>query len=525
MSAGGLSAGARRVLETARAEAHRLGHEAVGAEHLALGLLRENAAAREAIRRLGLDPTGVAGRLQSAGRRARSHGDRHQLAYTSQARRLIQDATREAGRTARPVSAEHLLLAALQEPRGMLARVLGDSGVEPADARLAAEEVIAELPPELQTGAPADPSTAAASPGSPPKAAEPPAPRWRYALLVAVPLSMVLAYLLDAPAVWVFVTACLGVLPLASYMGEATEHLAARTSPTIGGLLNATFGNAAELIIALVALQAGLVDLVKASITGSMLGNLLLIMGLAIVAGGLRRPRLRFNRTTAGMSAGMMALAVVAMVFPALYHATHPGPAQALAELRMSEGVSVVLLATYGLSLLFTLKTHRQLFGGEGHPVEGSTWSVGRGILVLAVVTVGVAIESELLVHAAEAATEALGLSTMFLGLIIIPIIGNAAEHAAAVALSRKGQIDVGLQIALGSSTQIALLVAPVLVFAGVLMGRDMDLVFAPFEVMALGLATVVTSIITLDGESHWFEGAQLLAVYAMVALGAFFLG
>ncbi|MBA3344589.1 MAG: calcium/proton exchanger [Gemmatimonadales bacterium] len=335
---------------------------------------------------------------------------------------------------------------------------------------------------------------------------------------------MVLGYLLHAPAVWVFIAACLGVLPLAAYMGEATEHLAHRTGPTIGGLLNATFGNAAELIIALVALRAGLVELVKLSITGSILGNLLLIMGLALIAGGLNRPQLRFNRTNMGMSSGMLALAVVALVFPALYHAIHPEDAARLSELRMSEAVSVILLVTYGLSLLFTLKTHRQLFGGDPHPMEGPVWGVGKAVAILGAATVGVAIESELLVHAATEATEALGLSPVFLGLIVIPIIGNAAEHAAAVVLSRKGQIDLGLQIALGSSTQIALLVAPVLVFASLLMGQDMNLVFTPFEVLALGMATFVTAIITLDGESHWFEGAQLLAVYGMVAAAAFFL-
>jgi Ca2+:H+ antiporter len=217
----------------------------------------------------------------------------------------------------------------------------------------------------------------------------------------------------------------------------------------------------------------------------------------------------------------MLALAVVALVFPALFHGLHP---EASAELHMSEAVAVILLMTYGFSLLFTLKTHRRLFGAEAHPLEGPGWSVGRAMLVLGGATVGVAVESELLVHAATAATEALGLSTVFLGLIVIPIIGNAAEHAAAVMLSRKGQIDLGLQIALGSSTQIALLVAPLLVFAGVLLGQDMNLVFRPFEVVALGLATIVVAIITLDGESHWFEGVQLLAVYAMVAVGAFFL-
>ncbi|HKT59673.1 MAG TPA: calcium/proton exchanger, partial [Gemmatimonadales bacterium] len=347
---------------------------------------------------------------------------------------------------------------------------------------------------------------------------------WRLILLLALPVSIVLGYVLHAPAVWVFLTACLGILPLASYMGESTEHLAHRTGPTIGGLLNATFGNAAELIIAIVALRAGLVELVKASITGSILGNLLLILGLALIAGGANRSELRFNRTNAGMSAGMLALSVVALVFPALFHSAHPEAAARLSELHMSEAVSVILVATYGLSLLFTLRTHRTLFGGDPHPLDGPVWSVGKAVLILGLATVGVAIESELLVHAATDATQALGLSEVFLGLIVIPIIGNAAEHAAAVVLSRKGQIDLGLQIALGSSTQVALLVAPLLVFAGVLMGTDMNLVFRPFEVIALGLATIVTAIITLDGESHWFEGVQLLAVYAMVAVGVFFL-
>jgi Ca2+:H+ antiporter len=307
-------------------------------------------------------------------------------------------------------------------------------------------------------------------------------------------------------------------------MGEATEHLAHRTGPTIGGLLNATFGNAAELIIAVVALRAGLVELVKASITGSILGNLLLIMGLAIVTGGINRKELRFNRTNAGMSAGMLCLAVVGLVFPALFHTLHTGPAAEPSELRMSESVAVILLVTYGCSLLFTLRTHRRLFGGEAHPMTGPVWGMGKAVLILAGATVGVAVESELLVHAATEATEAVGLSPIFLGLIVIPIIGNAAEHAAAVMLARKGQIDLGIQIALGSSTQIALLVAPILVFAGLVLGAKMDLVFRPFEVVALGLATILTSIILLDGETHWFEGVQLLALYGMVAVGAFFL-
>jgi Ca2+:H+ antiporter len=427
---------------------------------------------------------------------------------------------------------DHLLLAALHEPRGPMARILSEAGVGPERVRGALGG--SAQPPKTRAAEPGrrSPGRAAAEPaarqpteprnsGLPPHLARRRRISWRPLLLVMLPVSILLGYVLHAPAVWVFLTACLGVLPLAGYMGEATEHLAHRTSPTIGGLLNATFGNAAELIIAIVALRAGLVDLVKASITGSILGNLLLILGLAIVAGGLNRSELRFNRTSAGMSSGMLALSVVALVFPALFHALHP---QASAELRMSEAVAVILLITYGFSLLFTLKTHRRLFGAEAHPLDGPVWSVRRALLVLCAATVGVAVESELLVHAATAATEALGLSTMFLGLIVIPIIGNAAEHAAAVVLARKGQIELGFQIALGSSTQVALLVAPILVFAGLGLGQQMDLVFRPFEVLALGMATIVTAIITLDGESHWFEGVQLLAVYALVAVGAFFL-
>jgi Ca2+:H+ antiporter len=482
----------------------------------------------------------VRARLEAGGRRGRARGGGEEPAHTSHARRLIEIASKEAREAGSEISPDHLFLAALHEPRGVMARILADAGILPSRVR----EELAEFPAEAGAsraprrageGGPAQPHRPGTPPtprrearparsGLPPHLRKTSSPRWRLLLLLAVPVSILLGYVLHAPAVWVFLTACLGVLPLAGYMGEATEHLAHRTSPTVGGLLNATFGNAAELIIALVALRAGLVDLVKASITGSILGNLLLIMGLALIAGGLNRSELRFNRTSAGMSAGMLALSVVALVFPALYHSLHPEAAARLPELHMSEAVAAILIATYGCSLLFSLRTHRRLFGGEAHPLEGPVWSAKKALVILAAATVGVAVESELLVHAATAATEALGLSTVFLGLIVIPIIGNAAEHAAAVVLSRKGQIDLGLQIALGSSTQIALLVAPVLVFAGVLLGQDMNLVFRPFEVLALGMATVVTAIITLDGESHWFEGVQLLAVYLIVAVGAFFL-
>lgn len=347
---------------------------------------------------------------------------------------------------------------------------------------------------------------------------------WRALALLAVPASLV-ATGLHAPPLASFILACVAVLPLAGLMGDATEHLALRTGPTLGGFLNATFGNAAELIIAVMALRAGLVPLVKASITGSILGNLLLILGLALLAGGTvpGRETLRFNRTAVGMSAGMLALAVVGLVFPALFHALHP-VGQGADELRLSEGVALILLVTYAASLLFSLKTHRRLMGGDPHPVDETPWPVGRAVGLLALATVGVAVESEILVHAVEGVTASLGWSQAFLGLIIIPVIGNAAEHATAVVAARKGQVDLALQVALGSSTQVALLVAPLLVFIGLALGRPMDLVFTPFEVVAVALSTVVVSIAMLDGESHWFEGVQLLAVYLMVGVAAFFL-
>ncbi len=353
---------------------------------------------------------------------------------------------------------------------------------------------------------------------------------WRKLPLLAIPASLYLGFASDFPPLLVFVMACVAVLPLAGYMGEATEHLAARTGPALGGLLNATFGNAAELIIAIVALQAGKVELVKASITGSILGNLLLILGLSLVAGGLGKSIIRFNRTTAGMSAGMMALAVTGLIFPTLFHSTHQGDAAVLTELHLSEAVAVVLAVTYGFSLLFSLKTHKRILSGDPHPTSGPLWSVPVAVGVLALATVGVAIESEILVHAVEGVTAGTSwLSETFLGLIIIPIIGNAAEHATAIVVARKGKLDLALQIAMGSSAQVALLVAPVLVFAGAFFGPTpsgayMNLVFSPLEVVAMGLSTLLAAIVTLDGESHWFEGVQLLALYAMVAIAVFFL-
>ncbi len=508
MTAHTLSPSAQRALDGARAEAVRLGHDAIGAEHVVLSLLREGPAAADALAALGLDPEAVQRRLESAGR-ARAKGSTEPLQYTSHAKRLIENATREARAHGSALGAEHLLSAAVKEPRGVLARLLADAGKAPARARDAGRRRESALPDAPRAGVPPT-RTRRTFP-------------WRSVLLLAIPVSIVLAWLHQSP-VLVFAFSCLGVLPLAGYMGEATEHLAQKTGPTIGGLLNATFGNAAELIIAIAAIRAGLVDLVKASITGSILGNLLLILGLSLLAAGVGRTEVKFNRTSAGMSAAMLALAVVGLVFPALFHATHPESGARAAELHMSEWVAAILIGTYACSLLFTLRTHRRLLAGEPHPVMAPVWSTGKATLVLALATVGVAVESEILVHATEAVTATLGLGQVFLGLVIIPIIGNAAEHASAVTVARKGQVELALQIALGSSTQIALLVGPLLVFVGVALGLRMDLVFQPFEVMALDLSTVVVAILTLDGESHWFEGVQLLAVYAMIGVAAFFI-
>jgi len=385
-----------------------------------------------------------------------------------------------------------------------------------ATPRAAARAVGADaMPPEPKTKTPSIGRIKPEKPGLP----------WRALFLLAVPVSIGLSLADVGSGMLLFIITCVAVLPLAGYMGEATEHLAARTNPTVGGLLNATFGNAAELIIAAVALRSGYVELVKASIIGSILGNLLLILGLAIIAGGLNRPRVRFNRTGAGMSAGMLALAVVGLVFPALLHALRPDAASRLAdELHLSEVVAGILIVTYLFSLLFTLKTHQRLLGGEPHPTEGDSWSVPKALGVLVLATVFVGWESEILVHSVEAVTRTAGIPEVFLGLILVPLIGNASEHAAAIAVARKGKMDLAFQIALGSSTQIALLVAPLLVFLGLAFGQRMDLVFTPFEVAALGLSVLVASIVTLDGESHWFEGVQLLAVYLMVAAAAFFL-
>ena len=522
-----LSGAGRLLVEAAQAEAAGLGHGFVGLEHLLLALLADPGLADRAAPGATL-PSREAIRAKLAGRtgpKSLSGAGEHRL--SPQARRLLEAAERKAQEEGGgSPDRVWILQRILQQPRGPLARLLrGRHAPSAAPSREASPPgPPAATPPNRGPQRPGAPSPRRPPPPPPKVRIQPRSrrPSWRGIILLAVPASIALNIAGAAPLV-VFLTACAAVIPLAGYMGEATEHLAARTGPAVGGLLNATFGNAAELIIAIVALRAGYVELVKASITGSILGNLLLIMGLSFVAGGLGQQTFRFSRVSAGANAGMLALAVVGLVFPALFHRLHP-EAGAPVELYLSETVAVVLAITYGFSLLFSLRTHKSLFSGDPHPTSPSVWSPGVALLVLGLATAGVVVESEILVHSVEGVTSTMGLSETFLGLIIVPIIGNAAEHATAVVVARKGQMDLSIQIALGSSTQVALLVAPVLVLAGVLMGQPMDLVFTTFEVAAVGLTTIITAIITLDGESHWFEGVQLLATYALVAATAFFL-
>ncbi|MDB5352562.1 MAG: Ca(2+)/H(+) antiporter [Planctomycetota bacterium] len=354
---------------------------------------------------------------------------------------------------------------------------------------------------------------------------------WIRPLVIFVPISTAL-YFSRASATWQFVTACLAILPLAGLMGEATERLAERLGPGVGGLLNATFGNAAELIIALFALFRGLDEMVKASITGSIIGNLLLVLGASILAGGIKYPTQRFNKTAAGVGGTLMVLAAIGMLVPALFHGLVDLSKSGVKNLehKLSVSVCLVLLATYALNLVFSLVTHKYLYNPKGEDCDleeetgGVSWGVRRASAVLAGATVLVAFMSEVLVSAVHEAGLAMGLSEIFMGVIVVAIIGNAAEHSTAILMARKNQMDLAVGIALGSALQIALFVAPVLVFASYLRQRPMDLRFSTLEVVAVILSVMIARMVAEDGESNWLEGAMLLMIYAILGLAFFFL-
>jgi Ca2+:H+ antiporter len=342
-------------------------------------------------------------------------------------------------------------------------------------------------------------------------------------LLIFIPVAAVLHYS-HAPALWTFIASGVAIVPLAGWMGKATESLAEKMGAGVGGLLNATFGNAAEMIIAFQGLRAGLTEVVKASLTGSILGNLLLVLGASIVVGGLKHRSLKFNRAAATMSATLMALSAIALLVPALFHWVTHG-ASKTSERNLSLEISIVLFITYILSLIFTLKTHKDLYVGERHPREDSSNMRPRTAgAVLLGATALIAWMSEVLVGAVEPASKALGFTEVFVGVIAVAIIGNAAEHSTAVMMAMKNQMDLAYHIAVGSSMQIALLVAPVLVFVSYALGRPMDLLFTTFEVITVGLGVLVVSLVAADGESNWMEGVLLLAVYLIFAIAFFFL-
>jgi Ca2+:H+ antiporter len=356
-------------------------------------------------------------------------------------------------------------------------------------------------------------------------------------LLGFIPLAAVAERLHWSPLV-VFAFACLAIVPLAGLMGKATEEIAARLGAGIGGLLNATFGNAAELIIALVALQQGLYGVVKASLTGSIIGNVLLVLGAALFAGGLRRERQTFDRAAAAAGSTLLALAAIGLVVPALFHSAADSAVEREAwsrareiamERSLSLEIAVILFLAYGLSLVFSLRTHRHLYAGQGHAeavrAGGRTARPARATAVLLVATGLVAWMSEILVGTVAEASHVLGLTEVFVGVVVVAVIGNAAEHSTAILAAWKNQMDLAMNIAIGSSIQIALFVAPLLVFASYFMPHGpMDLRFTTFEVLAVAIAVAVVNMVAQDGESNWLEGTLMLAVYAVLGLAFYFL-
>jgi Ca2+:H+ antiporter len=350
---------------------------------------------------------------------------------------------------------------------------------------------------------------------------------------VFIPAAIALE-LAHASPLLVFSAAALGVIPCAAVMGEATEAIAAKSGPGIGGLLNVTFGNAPELIIAFFALLEGLQEVVKASIVGSIIGNVLLVMGAAMVVGGWSRDKQTFSQTAAHAQSGMLTLALAALIFPALFQLIHGGSLPGVGDEhvdfgsdleKLSLGVALVLLVSYAAGLWFSLRTHRAVFnpfGGEEE--EPHRWPVKRAAIYLGLSAVAVGVMSEILVGSISEASEDIGLSEFFVGVFIVAIVGNAAEHWVAVLVAAKDKMDLAVNIAIGSSAQIALFVAPVLVLVSFVVGDDpMALVFNGYELGALLFAVLIANLVTQDGESNWFEGVQLLALYAVLGLVFYF--
>ena len=340
-------------------------------------------------------------------------------------------------------------------------------------------------------------------------------------LLIFIPITII-AHLLNLPAIFVFILSAISIIPLAKYIGEATEELTVYTGPALGGFLNATFGNATELIIGIFALQAGLTEVVKASLTGSILGNLLLVLGTAIFFGGVKRPKQTFNGTAAKASASTLLLAVIALVIPAIFFQTSKISATGGVIEKLSILIAVIMIISYLASLVFSLFTHKHLYTEDVGKYEAK-WSIKKSIIILLISTVAVAFMSEILVGSIEPLVASFGWTELFIGVIFVAIIGNAAEHTSAITMAIKGKMDLALQVSIGSTTQIAMFVAPALVLISLFFPTNMSLVFNTFELVAIIFSVFIVNEIIEDGECNWFEGVQLVMAYIIIAVAFFF--
>jgi Ca2+:H+ antiporter len=340
-------------------------------------------------------------------------------------------------------------------------------------------------------------------------------------LLLGIPAALYFEYMAHNPLL-AFIASAAAVLRLAAWMGHATEQVASHSGPRIGGFLNGTFGNAAELIIVVLAIKEGLFEVVKASITGSILGNALLVLGAAAFAGGLKHSTQQFNRNLARFNASLLFMAVSALVVPAVFHSgPHPMTEQGLQTL--SFWTAVLLLAVYLGSLYFSFKTHAHLFVAEGGLHEKPEWSLAKSAAILLLSTVGVVVMSEVLVGSLEPVIQQLGWSELFVGVVVVALVGNAAEHSTAVTMALQNRMDIAIEIAVGSTTQIALLVAPVAVLVSHLFGQGMSLEFVPAELVSILISVLTINQVTRDGETNWLEGLLLLSTYLIIAIAFFF--
>ena len=339
-------------------------------------------------------------------------------------------------------------------------------------------------------------------------------------LLIFVPITFV-AKFMGVPPTILFLLSAIAIVPLAKYIGESTEELTIYTGPALGGLMNATFGNATELIIGIFALQAGLTEVVKASITGSILGNLLLVLGTAILAGGYNRKQQKFNATAAKAAGSTLLLAVTSLVIPAIFLQTSGTPNFQIIE-QLSVAVAIIMILAYGANLWFSLRTHKHLYEEEVAKVEAK-WSKTKSLTILFVATIAVAFLSEILVGSIEPLVARFGWTELFIGVVLVAIIGNAAEHVSAITVAMKDKMDLALQVSIGSATQIAMFVAPALVIISLFFQHQMSLVFNTFELVTIVFSVFIVNAIIEDGESNWFEGVQLLAAYIIIAVAFFF--